>query len=565
MYRKNVKRPVGMLQFLNDAAPGEYSFSKGNENFDITAWKFRFQYVSEKISAREVRRLTHRVAMMIRSQTGTGKSSLVFGVLLAEAKRLGLKVLILVPRTALALQYKMEAIRVERPDIPEEYREYEAGKENCFGDIEVMTYQGAFFRLENGTINPKNYAFVVMDECHYFVQDAAFDRNTDRILDLCILTFQCCRRIYLSATPELVIEEIIEREHLFAQQSPMERIPELFANREGNPGVQIYDFDSNYEFVRPTFFTDVEDIIKMISEDETDEKTLICVDRKSLGKQLEAGLEELAEYIDAELKNTTKAAEVMAMIRTEKFQKKVLIATSFLDVGVNLKDEKLRNVVVFSTSQTHFKQAIGRKRRDGKAVRLFIHIPKVKRLQQMHGGLSAEYKKLKEVVERFKETTVIAVTEIPFPMRCKLEKGKMVVVENELTFKNYILRMKALDELLTAARNASSEEEGLARHLLGWIGLTELYPTCNWLGAKPDQKFDELIVLLEKHVGKELTDEESTHFREEIWRIHNELGIEERWKPSRIPYVDAINRFLKRCNIPFHVEAANRCIRVKRG
>lgn len=57
------------------------------------------------------------------------------------------------------------------------------------------------------------------------------------------------------------------------------------------------------------------------------------------------------------LKNTEKAKEVNAIISNEKFEKKVLIATSFLDVGINLKDDALRNIVIIAQiKHTFFSQ-----------------------------------------------------------------------------------------------------------------------------------------------------------------------------------------------------------------
>lgn len=51
---------------------------------------------------------------------------------------------------------------------------------------------------------------------------------------------------------------------------------------------------------------------------------------------------------------------------------RVLIATSVMDNGINLKDERLNNLIVFADNETEFIQMLGRKREIGNQVNLYI-------------------------------------------------------------------------------------------------------------------------------------------------------------------------------------------------
>lgn len=60
----------------------------------------------------------------------------------------------------------------------------------------------------------------------------------------------------------------------------------------------------------------------------------------------------------------------------EMFAGKVLVTTKILDNGVNLKDLKLKNIVMSTYSETEFKQMLGRKRWEATDEILNVYLPR---------------------------------------------------------------------------------------------------------------------------------------------------------------------------------------------
>ena len=65
------------------------------------------------------------------------------------------------------------------------------------------------------------------------------------------------------------------------------------------------------------------------------------------------------------------------IIKNERFDAKVLIATSALDSGINIADGEVKNLIIFYTDRTQFIQALGRKRlKSGmEAVNVWAFVP----------------------------------------------------------------------------------------------------------------------------------------------------------------------------------------------
>lgn len=294
------------------------------EGVPIHGYHFRNQFISKIIKDREIQKLNSENPMMIISQTGSGKSTFVMEKLLPKAQNLGGKLLILVSRTALAFQYKKEAAKIQNLDLLEDLTTKGLGKINCIGDIEIWTYQSVKNRLNNANFNPRDMRIIVFDEAHYFVQDAGFNKFTYEDFTLLLKNLHHCCRVYLTATPDMVANEIIEMEirHMGMFANPYSLIP-TYNMLKFN--FDIYEFQADYNYLNPVFFTDDKEIIDLIKNQTGEEKILICIDSKERGRTLLKELDEkIAEYIDAELKNNEQEDVVNEIISKEKFGKKSL-------------------------------------------------------------------------------------------------------------------------------------------------------------------------------------------------------------------------------------------------
>lgn len=121
-----------------------------------------------------------------------------------------------------------------------------------------------------------------------------------------------------------------------------------------------------------SFFSKWETIQSLIKEADPSEKWLIFVSSKDDGKKLEDDLGPLADYIDADTKSKAPQ-KVHSIVRMERFSARVLICTSVLDSGFNIKDPDVKHIVIDTLSSVQARQMLGRKRID-KGETISLHI-----------------------------------------------------------------------------------------------------------------------------------------------------------------------------------------------
>lgn len=458
------------------------------DNF-IVGFRFKHQFIGKLLSLNRIRAIRADTPLAIISQTGSGKSTLVLDTLRPAAKERCGRILILVSRTVLALQYKRQAANRECPERLDQLTDIGLIETDTFGIIDVYTYHKFYQCLKNNPDLAKSYTDIVLDEFHFFLQDAPFNKYTGALLDLILKYFRHCRRYYLSATPDGILDIVInkERELLYSTTNRILHFQST-QNYLNHPVFTIYHFECDYDYINPILFTDDTEIWEHIKGDiNSKEKYLIFVDTKQRGIQLQKQLgDDMAEYIDADLKNTTKREVVQEIVQSESFSKKILIATSFLDVGVNITDQDVKNVVIYSSSKTHFLQCTGRRRKGGdSSINLFICIPSKSDLETMLKRINLEIHNMREaglVMSGYRE-------EVTDPYYICNEHGKIVIKYNPL-YSNYLEYRK--EELLTLIGcfdeidEDSPEQAVIARHYLSWLKLEDKYNSCIWLGDEPE-------------------------------------------------------------------------------
>ena len=393
------------------------------------------------------------VPIMISAPTGAGKNFFVGNVLLVEILKFNRKskykkmsVLILSNRVALNVQNKLNYVKIidensgcEAKKYAEEFAnlpDEEQSKFWHFGQVDIMSYQQIWFRLRTRQ-NFESYDFVIFDECHYFAQDAVFNPHTDQLLAKLIANTQSAYRIYLSATIEEVVQQILELEcRNRIQKRPIEfdrpfalythevqEIPEknpfpmpydtlhrnevkYFLDREMTKEYRpawgysaiIYDMERDYSYLqihqlktgKGKKTTDrYGELIEKIKN--SDAKWLIFVDGKDAGEALARFLNDSdidTAFVCSESKNNKRGngATLRHIVQYSNFEEKVLVTTSVLDNGVNIHDPAVKNIVLFTLDRVAFLQMLGRVRRpNDPAWRLNLYLPEytVTQLQQL--------------------------------------------------------------------------------------------------------------------------------------------------------------------------------------
>lgn len=325
---------------------------------------------------------------MIAAPTGSGKTYFVIHKLLPQAYREHKKILYLVNRQILKTQLEEEigAIDDERDEEP-------------FLDnyIKIETYQKieACYKKEDHTLGNLHfdktgrridYLYVVCDEVHYFAQDALFNPNTYISYDIIMDTLSYRKLVFISATTDDFLNTIGEKEAMAINKKysafwEMDNIGYIGISNIPDPqnlpetNMRYYPEKKEYTFLKIKYFRQIAELPDIISEDKKN-KWLVFINDISKGKELKAELEKREEdvvFINADFADDEEEkAAVNKITADSELNNRVVIATSVLDNGVSIKDRELRNLVVLAENETEFVQMLGRKRKDGEKVNLYI-------------------------------------------------------------------------------------------------------------------------------------------------------------------------------------------------
>lgn len=134
---------------------------------------------------------------------------------------------------------------------------------------------------------------------------------------------------------------------------------------------------TDYSYINPLIYNEYADLMPKIAE--STDKWLIFVNTIAHGEELKATLnsrygENTAVFIHAENKNKEASEFYEELLTQEKVSVKVLIATTVIYKGVNIKDSELKNIVLPVATMHTIKQLIGRKRIDSET-ELNVYFP----------------------------------------------------------------------------------------------------------------------------------------------------------------------------------------------
>lgn len=159
--------------------------------------------------------------------------------------------------------------------------------------------------------------------------------------------------------------------------------------RKNTDEYYFYEQDKNYDDYECFYFSEYENLTSRILN--SDEKWLVFVDNKDDGKKFQKHLnneykkankknseayKKFATFISSSAvkrENSYAQKEFESLIKDQKFKSRVLIATSVLDNGINIKDIEVSNIVISQANKSEFIQMIGRLRKEeNQKVNLFI-------------------------------------------------------------------------------------------------------------------------------------------------------------------------------------------------
>ncbi len=600
------------------------------------------KYIRESIGE-EYKNWKERHTIFISSPTGSGKTAFILNVLLSHLAGMGKEMLYLVNRSILMNQIKNEINNLA----------YTSRKA-----ITVMLYQeieNKYFKYD-GSLNEEyfkrfeKYDCVICDEAHYFLMDSNYNTRTILSFNFIRNFFMNKLRIYMSATID-DIKAFIKEDNVGNRYIRTKWLS-IGYNINNNQNVRYsdrfhiltisneltYPNSSEYQ-VRNYDYIDIE-IIKQKSEIsklvlDGNEKWIIFVDTKEFGKSLKKDIirnirdrgivpsKDAVAFITSDYElDPDSSIEVDTIVSKNKTLTKVLIATSVLDNGINIKDMELRNVIIIADTETEFIQMLGRKRSDGKRLKLYIfkhnkqHFEQRRRINIKRRKIAEEvYSDIENKIQEHILEQNLAQNQEGHLTRStseeKLNKYEFYLIaiwhrnllnrmmSNEVSFENIKCSFYAYDGCLVLNPLSFRNFENLNQFYTQLLSEFESYgenaflrKQLRWLG-KSDQEIEKIIfkanenlsnrarnrilIELQEAVDKEMTKEEFKEFRLRITDDFCTLieSVDED-HPDRQKFINMIKKndrvmskpslvFLKEnCEIPFTWEKIGKNYVVKR-
>lgn len=525
------------------------------------------QYLSEDIKQPIVHSPpgSPRNVYLLKAPTGSGKTTFFIEELVPEARRRGQAVLLIVNRNVLTEQ--LINIYLKELGIPPGAIEFPQAGIYPLGDLVVCSYQYMAQRLQDtdtpnikiGPFEAKEYAFVVCDECHYFIADSVFTTDSAPLFNLPRVFAQSVR-IYASATINPVRNVILKMEQVvdLAENFPHweiwpgfryarnNMISQMYSNNTGLPKYaaffEVTGAEPDYSYLHPRILADGQslwdDVIEQY-EAHSLRKAVVFVDSKKQGKDCKEKLNShdiSAAFIVSESTSSRSYSmdeldkKVLEEIKTKnRFESvSVLIATSVLDNGTNLIDKDITHLYISGTEYMAAVQQVGRVRMYEEGQTLELVIPR--RAKSFFSTRRSQWKRLKELLEKWLSATVKIRESMYFNGEVDFLKTKFSYNEDSRP-KNSIFTFAALNYYISDASNSiallENDPDAYIQKVLRWFGF-DLDDT-EAVDENPRHQnaaIEQLQALLEETESKPLNSESWANFRKQFRSLHEAAGGE---------------------------------------
>lgn len=524
-----------------------------------------------------------RNVYLLKAPTGSGKTTFFIKDLVPEARRRRQQVLLIVNRSVLTEQ--LINIYLKELGIPPGAIEFPQEGIYPLGDLVVCSYQYMARRLQGkdtpnikiGPFEAKEYAFVVCDECHYFIADSVFTTDSAPLVNLPKVFAQSVR-IYASATMSPVRNVILKMEQVvdlaenfpYWEISPGFRyarnnmISQIYSNYNGllqrAPFFEVMGAEPDYSYLHPRILADGQslwdDVIEQY-EAHSLRKAVVFVDSKKHGKDCKEKLNShgiSAAFIVSESTSSRSYSmdeldkKVLEEIKTKnRFESvSVLIATSVLDNGTNLIDKDITHLYISGTEYMAAVQQAGRVRMYEEGQTLELVIPR--RAKRYFSSRISQWNRQENLLDKWLDAD--AKTREDMFWNGELEFLRTKFSYNESSHpKNSIFTFASLNYYRSDARDTlrrlEGSPDGYVKKALCWFGFNLSDAVDESLCCQSDA-IEQLQTFLEETASKPLNKESWANFRQQFRLLHEAAGGEVlcSGKKDRTPGTQVIEELL---------------------
>ena len=333
--------------------------------------------------------------IFIESPTGTGKSSFVLDKLFPFAAEKNYNILYLANRSALNQQIRNAVAR--KLKVKEKIKKDEATfyLPESFCCLTVINYQA--ISLDSTALETflSDYAYIVFDEAHFFVEDSLFNAKTGLLLKSVLDASPDAVWIFLSATLDGSEELLLAAADKIQPNNLIDANLNKLVFRDHRI---VYKNNYQSAVYTPSFFRGIDDLMPVINR-TVGEKWLIFVSSIQRGKALQQRIKKETGRKAVFLSSENKAGKRWEMLSAEeRYDEDVLIATKVLDNGVNIRDEDVRHIVIPFCDRTEFMQMLGRRRtHEGERVCLYVEVPTIQKINTLRHGVETKRKAINGV------------------------------------------------------------------------------------------------------------------------------------------------------------------------
>lgn len=480
--------------------------------------------------------------VIIDAQTGCGKTYFILNKLLNNISKND-SILYICNRTNLKRQIKVDLLKhygLYKDDMKLDTID----KIKWIQNVRVTSYHELFFNNINQIYDSEDNRFelnkpryMILDECQFLFEDASFCNKIQYTYKNLISEYQpFTTKIFLSSTMQEIKNKIIDNFNL--GNAPASKL-------------RIYNTGRDYSYLNIKYFKKLGNIVNLIHNDKTDDKWLIFVSSIQKGIEMQKQLgNDISIFVQARDKITNKFNDI---VKDCKFKQKVFITTKVLENGINIKDDKLKNLVVMTYDQTSFIQEIGRKRiniNDAPIVNIYIPTRQYKTFR----SLNKTYEdKLKEV-KLFKDDPVEFNKK--YDNDLKLFKKNNL---NELFYKDKFTKEFKINEIglhrlkidkkfaIKMMHILKKDEFGYIKEQLDWLNLGYTFNENELIeDIILDIELENLIKFLNSLVGEQLFKKERKELIDKI-NLRDNRGRQQK-------SISLINAYFKENKIPFIID-----------
>lgn len=378
-----------------------YIRSSKNNIFKLAkGCKSEFKYVNDIFTKSVWQFWQPGEQVFVSAGTGRGKNTFIKKELLKHIN-INQKVVIFENRQSLMQQQVIDIVSEIAPDALK-YNDISKDNMVTFGhnkNIMIISYQAASLKCILNDSDFLNFCsqarYLIFDEAHYILDDSLYNKGINFFIqtflfpivtkdennnDYRIPSFPNSTKIFMSGTMDEVYEYIqqtnrfprkpfdfIESKETLNLDNPNSSLKIL----RGYGNIERYNYvlsmPTDYSYIEPYKYKNLEDICSQIEKTPADEKWLIFVKSVEEGARLQGILQKMYSnnvcFLNAENKESSRNKEIYSQLIHEcKFGCRILIATTVIYNGVNVKDNAVKHIVVPFTTMSVLKQLIGRKR-----------------------------------------------------------------------------------------------------------------------------------------------------------------------------------------------------------